>query len=251
MKYESDTLKQALAAEYALGTLRGPARRRFERLLSGRADLRDEVRYWERRLAGLRHGFDPVAPRDVVWASIARQIEAPKVTPIAAATAPARSPTGLRFWQAWSGLATAASVVLAFALFRQASLPPPAPQIVRVEVPVPQPLPYVALLHPSNVDAQWLVTVSPERKLIRVSGSGDYPLNRKTESLELWVIGDDGKPRSLGILPIGDAVDLPMPRGMRMPKKPTLAVSREPAGGSPTGQPTGPVILATPAQRAS
>ena len=45
--------------------------------------------------------------------------------------------------------------------------------------------------------------------------------------------------------------DLPMPRGLSIPAKPTLAVSREPAGGSPTGSPTGPGIIVAPAQRAS
>ena len=123
--------------------------------------------------------------------------------------------------------------------------------VVRVEVPVAQPMPYVALLQPSGSQAQWLVTLSPERRLIRVSEMGDFPMDAARESLELWVIGEDGKPLSLGLLPAKGEGDMPMPRGMPMPKKPALAVSREPPGGSPTGQPTGPVIVVGPAQRAS
>ncbi|MEQ1439250.1 anti-sigma factor [Fontimonas sp. SYSU GA230001] len=250
MKYVNARLGQMLAAEYVLGTLTGRARRRFVRLLQSRADLRAEVSDWERRLAALHAGFKPVAPREIVWAAIQREIESgARVVPL--------RPTGgapdgrLRFWQAWSALATAASVVLAFGLYREVHAPAPPVQIVRVEVPVPQPMPYVALLQPGGSKAQWLVTLSPERRRIRVSGMGDYPMDAARESLELWVIGADGKPVSLGLLPAKGEADMPMPRGMSMPAQPALAVSREPPGGSPTGQPTGPVIVVGPAQRAS
>ncbi len=254
MKYQDATVKRMLAAEYVLGTLHGRARRRFERLARERADVQAEVRYWEDRLARLQHRFKPVTPRAVVWAAIEREIGVDKVVSLdswrapAAEASTARSP---RWLQAWAGMATAASVVLSFALYREVNRPLPPPQLVRVEVPVAQPLPYVAMLHPQGVDAEWLVTVSPERKLIRVSASGKYPINRSSECLELWVLGEDGKPRSLGVLPNDGSSDLPMPRGVSMPKDPTLAVSKEPIGGSPTGAPTGPVILATPAQRVS
>jgi anti-sigma-K factor RskA len=247
MKVEHPRLKQALAAEYVLGTLAGRARRRFERLLATRADLRDEVRWWERRLAPLQHGFTPQTPRAVVWAAIEKQINAVKVAPLPAAAAP----RSLRLWQAWALTATAASMVLAIGLARESNRPPPPVQLVRVEVPVIQPLPYVALLRPGESEAQWLVTLSPERRLIRITGAGKFPLDFSRESLELWVLGDDGTPRSLGVMPVDGDGELPMPRGLTMPAKPTLAVSREPAGGSPTGLPTGPVIIVSPAQRAS
>lgn len=254
MKYQDANVMRMLAAEYVLGTLHGRARRRFERLLRTRTDVRAEVQYWESRLGALQHRFEPVTPREVVWAAIEREVGADKVVSLdsrrapAAAVPPARSP---RWLQAWASVATAASVVLSFALYREVNRPLPPPQLVRVEVPVPQPLPYVAMLHPQGVDAEWLVTVSPERKLIRVSANGQYPINRSSECLELWVLGEDGKPRSLGVLPNDGSTELPMPRGVSMPKDPTLAVSKEPIGGSPTGLPTGPVILATPAQRVS
>jgi anti-sigma-K factor RskA len=50
MNYFEPELRDRLAAEYALGTLRGLARRRFERLLSGNAALRDLVKDWELRV---------------------------------------------------------------------------------------------------------------------------------------------------------------------------------------------------------
>lgn len=250
MKYQDSRLKQMLAAEYVLGTLTGRARRRFARLLRERHDLRKEVHYWENRLASLHTNITPQTPRAVVWADIDRRINASTVGALPAAAPAAARPEGyVAFWRGWALVATAASVVMAFALFRQSNLPPPAPQIVRVEVPVLQPMPYVAMLQPSASEAKWLVTVSPERRLIRVAAVGAYPIDVKRESLELWVLGDDGTPHSLGILPNEGEGQMEMPGDMTIPSKPTLAVSREPIGGSPTGLPTGPVILAAPAMR--
>lgn len=249
MRYQNPLLKQMLAAEYVLGTLRGRARRRFERLLAVRPDLRDERRYWETRLSALQAGFRPQAPREIVWTEIERRTRISTVTALPRRDAP---PPQLLFWKTWSMVATAASLVLAFSLYRELSAPPPPAQIVRVEVPVPQALPYVAMLQPGGgADARWVVSLSPERKLIRVAATGGYPINVNSECLELWIIGEDGKPLSLGVLPNSGEGQMAMPGGVKMPAKPVLAVSREPIGGSPTGAPTGPVILTSPALRAS
>jgi len=51
MNYRKPELQQRLAAEYVLGTLQGPARRRFERLLVEDRALQQLVQVWERRLA--------------------------------------------------------------------------------------------------------------------------------------------------------------------------------------------------------
>ena len=62
---------------------------------------------------------------------------------------------------------------------------------------------------------------------------------------ELWLIPADGKPRPLGLLqrrPHRDHRDPARSRRRRPSRNAVLAVSLEPPGGSPTGQPTGPVI---------
>jgi anti-sigma-K factor RskA len=61
---------------------------------------------------------------------------------------------------------------------------------------------------------------------------------------ELWLIPADGKPRALGLLQADHAVTLAMPAALSplATSNSVLAVSLEPQGGSPTGQPTGPVI---------
>ena len=246
MNYQNPRLRSMLSAEYVLGTLHGGARRRFQRLQTQDAALLAEVRYWESRLAGLNGGFKPVAPRAVVWTALDQRINQRKVVPIRAATAPRGN-----LWRNWSALSTAASVLLGFGLWQQMSKPPEVitkVETVRVEVPVAAPMPYVAVLQPAKSEAKWKVSIYPEKGLIKVSSSGHYALDEKANSLELWVVAADG-PHSLGLLPMAGDGEMPMPPGLQMEGDATLAVSLEPHGGSPTGKPTGPVLLAAPAVR--
>ena len=48
MDYARPALADALAAQYVAGTLRGPARRRFEALLPSHPALQAAVRQWQR-----------------------------------------------------------------------------------------------------------------------------------------------------------------------------------------------------------
>jgi anti-sigma-K factor RskA len=65
------------------------------------------------------------------------------------------------------------------------------------------------------------------------------------QSYELWLIPKEGgAPISLAVLGSLDArFELPAPQAPRVQPGAKLAISVEPAGGSPTGAPTGPVIL--------
>jgi len=60
---------------------------------------------------------------------------------------------------------------------------------------------------------------------------------------ELWAIAPGtARPRSLGIIPANGELKLsPLPPDLR--DGVTLAISVEPLGGSPTQQPTGPVVF--------
>ena len=67
MNYQRPQLLEELAAQYVLGTLRGPARRRFERYCARNASALHAVRRWEDRLVDLLAGVVPVAPSTLVW----------------------------------------------------------------------------------------------------------------------------------------------------------------------------------------
>jgi anti-sigma-K factor RskA len=103
-------LRNGVAAEYVLGTLRGPARRRFETLLSGDAALRAEAEDWGMRLNLLAESAPAVAPPPRVWERIAERT-AP--APAARAGSLERLWQSLGFWRAASLAAGAAVAALA------------------------------------------------------------------------------------------------------------------------------------------
>jgi anti-sigma-K factor RskA len=104
MNYTDPELRDRLAAEYALGTLRGPARRRFERLAVDDARLDDLAEDWELRLNLLAETAPAVEPPARVWAGIAARL--------GPAAAPGRDRPLRRLWQSlgfWRGASLAAA----------------------------------------------------------------------------------------------------------------------------------------------
>lgn len=260
MKYDNLKLRQMLAAEYALGTLRGRARRRLEKLAEKDLGLRREITFWESRLAELGLELKPVEPPPAVWLGIEHRtrVAAPKVTPIrppaapAAATAKPASP-----WRILAGLATAAAVVVAVLVGQRGTAPEgiatPGP-IAKIEPSAPakpaEPT-YVALLKLPEATMQWTFSIAPEHGRVKVAASGEYA-QLGAHSLELWVITPGG-PVSLGVLPVSGTAEMPMPSELAAAAGDTmtLAVSLEPVGGSPTGKPTGPVLTSGAAVKAA
>src|SRR5689334_7995937 len=74
MKYSNPQLRNRLAAEYVLGTLRGAARARFQSLLKYDAGLRAEVAAWETKLAPLDAAARDIVPPVHVWDRIAARL---------------------------------------------------------------------------------------------------------------------------------------------------------------------------------
>jgi len=216
------------AGEYVLGLLEPADRRAFEQAAQSDASLNDEVRGWERRLAVLATRLAPVVPRPIVWLNILHAMEP------ARASAPART----RFTSAWATFATAASLVLGFALYRQMSLPPPAPVIVTERVPVTAEA-YVASFKAPR-QGEWMVSIVPGTHKVRAVAGAEKGMAANNDP-ELWLITDAG-PVSLGLLPKTGEVEHELPAGLPAVQGRTVAVSLEPLGGSKTRGPSGPVI---------
>lgn len=242
MKFQSTQLRQMLAAEYVVGTLAGAARRRFQRLMAKDTALRNEVRYWEERFDNLGI-FEPVPPRASVWAEIEHRLRAQegKVVPLIAQ----RQKVNLNFWRIWSGVATAASIVMGVLLWRTsapANLVPAPPQVIELKV---QAQAYVAALRLPKEEVQWTVSISPDTRSLRVISSGQAKLGEDQE-YELWWLGDEGV-TSLGLLPRNGAWETRLPTNVRLSANGKVAVSLEPPGGSQAESgPSGPVLLAAP-----
>lgn len=231
MDYARRPLVDALAAAYVAGTLRGPARRRFEHLLAAHPALRHAVDGWEARLIPLTVSLTPVPPSPALWARIQQQLWP-------ATAAPKRPPwwQQLAAWRAATGLASAGVLALAVLLAN----------------PSPVPAPLVVVLQGTGAGGD---TASAGGIVASVSGDGlslvTRPLLRVAVQpdrvLELWSVPPQGAPRSLGLIKADGVTVLDrrrLPPALLQGGTEALAVSVEPPGGSPTGAPTGPVVFA-------
>lgn len=220
MKYNDPELRQRLASEYVLGTLHGRARARFERLLLSDARLRDEVAAWQTRLMPLADALPPVTPAPRVWRGIQSRIGVQAV-----------SRWSLAFWRNLGLVSTAAAAALALYI---AITPLRTPEIT-----------YVALITDTQAKPAWVVSASGSQLTIKSLAPRTLAAN---QSLQLWLLPAGGKPVSLGLVPLAGSKTAALPTQVsgQFAHAQAMAVSLEPAGGSPTGQPTGPVLYQGP-----
>lgn len=233
-----------LAADHALGVLDMSERLRAERLRREDAGFAAEVEAWEARLAPLSGAVSPQAPPARLWAAIERELvfargaEAPPA-PLAPAPAAVSSAVPLRGGVAsfWRWLALGSTTLLAASLAGLAILvvgpatPPAGPMMAAISDTDGRAM-FTAVLDPAAGHAMLMPALVPMPE-------GRVP--------ELWLIPENGRPISLGLLDPGRPHRVAlgregMPAGVMRPGAAMLAVSAEPPGGSPTGQPTGPVM---------
>jgi len=144
-------------------------------------------------------------------------------------------------------LAAALLVTLSLQILSPDALPGalrPAPRIQTVEVKTPQapsslPAQYVALLQGQSGGPAFILTIDGATKNFTVRKVGATPEPGK--SFELWLISDKlPRPRSLGVIGSGDFTARPVLAGYDadLVNGATYAITVEPSGGSPSGQPT-------------
>lgn len=210
---------ELIAAEYALGVLSGADRAAAEQRVARDRAFALLVAAWAERLAPWAGEIDEVAPPPQVWERIAAALPA--------APAPrAGLWQSLAFWRALTLATGTLAAACMGALIYLGSL---------------QNAPLVAALDGGGTHA-FVATIDPRRAVILVvpaafaQSAGRVP--------ELWLIPPGEKPRSLGLIDPTKPVALAIPPGLlaQATTQAVLAVSLEPPGGSPTGQPTGPVI---------
>ncbi len=232
MKYRNQPIREALAAEYALGTLQGPARQRFERSLKDDPALRRLVAEWQTRLAPLDDAAEPMPPPPRVWHAIRRRIAA-------GARHPASWSRGglwnsIEFWRGATLAGGLATAVLAAFL---ALAPPRETMVVVMSDAASRPA----------ITVSWREQPLGEKRL-RVRVIGHQTMDAGT-AWELWMIPPGGaNPVSLGLINTHETQTVVVPAELRsaINSALALAMSIEPAGGSPTGLPTGPVIYQGP-----
>ncbi|MBA6392108.1 anti-sigma factor [Colwellia sp. BRX10-3] len=221
MNYQSENLKNALAAEYVLGTLRGPARQRFQKLMMQYPPISEATTTWEQHLNALGQKISPVTPDESVWQRIEQQlgfVDEPaksNVVPITKAKP--------KVWQGIAGLASAAALVLAVLL-------------VNVEPTTAPDAQQLALVNNEQTELLWALEIGTDTIDIQATKSLVAQANA---DYELWIVPADGRaPISLGLLPKTGKLTLSKPELFDQIEIAALAVSLEPLGGSPNGSPT-------------
>lgn len=243
-------LLERLASSYALGTLRGGARRRFETLAREQAPVRAAALIWQSRLSSLNELQPQAQPASAVWTRIANLVQGEKAQ--AAMLVAQRSAQATRagfdwlrslaLWRSVSAagaVATVAAVAVGIGMRQELGT-----EIARLQTELqaaPQ-IQYVAVLSDDKSAASMLVTFDPNSKKLTLQRVGSYQ-EAGDRSLQLWALPPTGGPKSLGVL--GRDKLLRLTAGEKdVHEVPMLAISLEPKGGVPseTG-PTGPVLF--------
>jgi anti-sigma-K factor RskA len=217
-----------LAAEYVLGVLSAEERAGASRRIEADPAFARAVERWEGHFGPIANAYQPAEPPAAVKAALDRRLFPQARTQNAARAG---------FWSSiafWRGLATGAvAAMLAMAVITYVARPPLEPQTR-----------YVASLAADGSDVRYLAVYDPATGEVGLSHvSGDRTAGR---DFELWMIEGGQAPVSMGVIPVGASVHVPVTEAARqkLAQGAVLAVSLEPAGGSPTGQPTGPVVAA-------
>jgi anti-sigma-K factor RskA len=223
MRYDNKLLADILSVEYIFGTLKGAARNRFEQLLKQRADWSQTFNWWESHIHLLADTVPAVKPSNKVW----KNIEARLFNKNAAQSN--------AWWKSFAFLSTALAASLATFLLLQS--PQPADDITPSAI---------ALLSSEKSEAGWLLSETKNAaNEVEMQAISLTSLEAKPENaFELWLLpADKSKPISLGLLPQKGLAKLKIPAEIApLMAYGSLAVSLEPIGGSPTGQPTGAVL---------
>lgn len=218
------------AAEYVFGTLSREERDAFQARAKVDPATERSLVEWEARCAGLGGHVPPEAPPAHVWERIERLLGgAARTIPFAVIDGGGRRPddAGLKRSRDRWRVAAVLSGTVAAALLIALAAPRPGDQTT-----------YVAAVNRGGDKPALIVRVNMASGQVLVR-----PVSAETppgKSLELWVIGTDKTPRSMGVVPEGTE-KLLLPASTRSGDE-TFAVTVEPPGGSKTGGPTGPVV---------
>jgi anti-sigma-K factor RskA len=244
-------LLDRLASHYALGSLRGGARRRFETLAREHPSVRAAALMWQTRLASVNELQVQATPSPVVWTRIDNlvrgELEAAAMQSRKQVTHAETKAAG-GWWQGlalWRGVAAAGALATVIAIVTGVNLKTQmGGEIGRLQAQLlatPQ-IEYVAVLADDKSAASMLVTFDPKNKKLVLQRVGGYQ-EAGDRSLQLWALPPSGGPRSLGVLGGDRLLQLTANDG-DLRAVPTLAISLEPKGGVPSaGGPTGPVLF--------
>ena len=180
LRYRNPELQNLLASNYVAGTLRGPARKRMEKLMRNDLDLSRRVRQWENKLQPLHAQTPEIAPKKSTWEQITQAINGapdPLLTTLK---------KKLNFYKYFSGFALACTLVLAVLL----GTPLLQPQTAAIN--------YVAVMNDASAQPTMVVTLTQTGRVLSLDML-QKPQIASDQQLHLWAISRvDGSITSLG-----------------------------------------------------
>jgi anti-sigma-K factor RskA len=251
-------LMDRLAAAYALGSLRGGARRRFEALARRSPALRVMAQVWQERFMSMTELQPSGQPGPHVWTRIENLVAA-EYRP-----APADDPRlqllqrARRWWRAGAAAAVLAGIAaVAVTLNLQQQLEGSRGELARMQsqgrelalrnaelvaqLQAQPEMRYVAVLTDEKATPAMLVTFDAKHGTLMVKRVMGYQEGAE-RSLQLWAIPPAGAPRSLGVIAEQPVMRMAAAEQV-VGQSPVMAISLEPKGGVPgEGGPTGPVL---------
>lgn len=228
--------RDALAGEFALGLLEGAELAAAERRLDTDRDFATSIERWRRHFAAIDATAAPVAPSPALWDRIEANLENASASLETAQSSVASSPAANRladWWSSlfvWRGAAFAgalATVLLAIGL------------VGALDRAGRQPLMVAVLMTDANVATAVVNTFADGRVEMLPLQSIDVPAGK---ALEIWTLWDRAVgPRSVGLIERARSTPLRLDK-LPLGNGQLFEITLEPATGSPTGRPTGPII---------
>ena len=230
---------ERLAAEYVIGLLDGDERRSAERLAENDPEFQDAVAQWQARLAELDATAAPVLPGDELWSRIETGLDgapAPlRVEDPAPAVIPSPHAAFAALWRSLPFLAhhrhcrRLASLLLALGVGLLATRAAREPVLIAV------------LLTEQNRPAAVVnAFANGNAELIPLEAIPVPP----GQALEIWTLWDRARgPVSIGLIDQARTVRLNVGNLPQTGPNQLFEITLEPATGSPTGRPTGPVLM--------
>jgi len=231
-----DADRDALAAEYVLGTLGAYEAAQAVQAMASDPVLAAAVADWERRLAPLDSLVQPEAPPSGLWQRIERRIprdrDAVAVKQVRPEVRPGVRPSWrIRLLTGWAlGATVAAGVLGAVVAGRPAGAP------------------VMTVLLTDRTQAAWTATVGPDGALLLaafppVAGAAGPPA-AADRVLQVWALPQGATaPTSLALLPVGQRSASIAAPALRPVPGMLIEISLEPPGGSLLGRPSGPVLF--------
>lgn len=226
-----------LAAEYVLGTLDAAERTAVAARRRREAGLEAAIVAWEQRLSPLDAATAAVAPPAEVFARIEARID--ERGRVGGAVSDTSRVVMLErrvgFWKRTAVAASAMAAMLALVIgFRETLLPAQ-----------PQPQSFVAVFQKDDQQPAFLLSIDLKTRELTIRPVTAEPQRERT--YQLWIVDPsvDPVPRSLGLIESSLAQPTRKTLASIEPavlRRATFGISLEPAGGSPTGRPTGPAL---------